>query len=177
MSQSPNTSLVGSIFERKSSSSLPPAVRTSGKTGFPVAQHRSKSAFARARDEQRKVESGSRLAQPPTITRLAEKSPAVAAKVVESGEDELKKAHVIAKASEDWRQQMEKENQRRVDNMSPKELEAARKEILEQFGPEIAEILKQSRATREAGATNPSRENARLNHVRTGSKQLKSASQ
>jgi RNA polymerase II-associated protein 1 len=176
MSQSSNTSLVGSIFERKASSSLPPTARTLGKTGFPIAQHRSKSAFARARDEQRKVESSSRAGRPPAIVRLAETSPAGAADAVESGEDESKKAQVIAKASEDWRQQMEEENQRRVENMSPEELEAARKEILDQFGPDIAEILKQSRAMREAGAENPARGSARVGHTRTESKVLKSAS-
>ncbi len=50
-----STSLVGSVFERPLSLALHRPPQPS-KTGFPAAQHCSKSAFARRRDEERKMD-------------------------------------------------------------------------------------------------------------------------
>ncbi|KAK0232402.1 hypothetical protein EDD85DRAFT_956245 [Armillaria nabsnona] len=50
-----STLLVGSVFERPPSLALHRPPQPS-KTGFPSAQHRSKSAFARRRDEERKTD-------------------------------------------------------------------------------------------------------------------------
>ena len=149
MSQSSHTSLVGSIVERKlQSPSVPPTVKISGKTGFPIAQHRSKSVFARAREEQKKEGGSARPPRPPTVTRTAVRSPLVQSD--SNAEEESRNARVIAQASEDWRRQMEEDNQRRVENMSAEELEDARRQIFEQFGPDIGELLKQTRAAKEA---------------------------
>ncbi|KAF9231927.1 hypothetical protein BU15DRAFT_81842 [Melanogaster broomeanus] len=59
-------SMIGPVFERKTPASSPASVpqlssKFSGTPGrgFPAAQHRSKSAFARAREEQAKGEAGS----------------------------------------------------------------------------------------------------------------------
>lgn len=176
MSHSSHTSLVGSIVERKAGTSVSPPGKASAKSGFPVAQHRSKSAFARAREEQKKAEGNSRLPRPPTVTKTAASSPLV--RKSDDGEEEDSKAEVIAKASEDWRRQMEEDNQRRVENMSAEELEDARQQILKQFGPDIAEILKQSRATRDnerVKAGIPSNKPVRPSTPRTEAKLLKSA--
>ncbi|KAI0698163.1 hypothetical protein BC835DRAFT_695137 [Cytidiella melzeri] len=176
MSQSSGPSLVGAVVERKAGLSIPPAVKTSGKTGFPVAQHRSRSAFSRARDEQKKADGSSRLPRPPAVTRAAGKPPII--NDIDKTEDESSQAHVIAQASDEWRRQIEEENQRRVESMSPEELEAARKEIFEQFGPDVGEILRRSRAAREAeraNAENPLRSAARPSHPLQESKVLKSA--
>lgn len=170
MSHPTKPSLIGSIIERKAASHSSPTVKTSGKTGFPTVQHRSQSAFSRARNEQQKGKSSSRPIQPPPIKSAASHN-------IDSVEDEAAKAEVIAQASDDWRRQMEEENQRRVENMSPEELEAARREIIEQFGPNIGEILRESKAAREAatGSMNPLRSGAGTTRPRIDSKLLKSA--
>ena len=51
--------------------------------------------------------------------------------------------------ADDWRHQAEEENTRKVESMSPEELEQEQKEILERFGPNIADVLKKARAARE----------------------------
>ncbi|KAI0345577.1 hypothetical protein BDW22DRAFT_1353080 [Trametopsis cervina] len=176
MSQSSKPSLVGSILERKGGTSSPPSVRTTGKTGFPVVQHRSKSAFSRAREEGKKGEGSSRLPQPPSVRPSAVNLDARSS--VDGVEDEPSKAEVIAQASNDWRRQMEEDNQRRVETMSAEELEEARKSILEQFGPDIGEILRQSRLSRQVAPMNledPLHSSGRANKPRADSKVLKSA--
>ena len=132
-------------------------------------QHRSKSAFSRARGEQKKGESSSRLPQPPVV------KPAVS-RATEIVEEKDAAAEVIAQASDDWRRQMEEENQRRVESMSAEELEAARREILEHFGPGIGEMLRQSRANREAASASadPLRNGLSPARPRIDSKVLKS---
>ncbi|EPT00236.1 hypothetical protein FOMPIDRAFT_99957 [Fomitopsis schrenkii] len=132
--------LVGSIFERKPNSKpSAPTFRAdvSGKTGFPFVQHRSKSAFARAREEQKKGEP-SRLQNVPVVypaMKLEIPAPKVVAQP-SSGE------------SGDWRQQIEEENQRRVEAMTEEEREQERREILEKFGPDVSEILRKAREAR-----------------------------
>ncbi|KAH9922952.1 uncharacterized protein B0H18DRAFT_1016327 [Fomitopsis serialis] len=133
--------LIGSIFERKPQSKPnAPTFKASlsGKTGFPSVQHRSKSAFARAREEQKKGEPSKPQYVPvvqPTM-KVEIPKPRVAAKPA-SGE------------SGDWRRQIEEENRRRVDTMTDEEREQERREILEKFGPDVGEILRKAREARE----------------------------
>ena len=134
MAQSnPDVPLIGSVFERKpgSSSSFRPRASDSTRTGFPSVKHRSQSAFARARNVE---QSGGqdRPQQPPRVTALPPRRPV--------GEEPL---------ADDWRHQAEEENTRKVESMSPEELEQEQKEILERFGPNIADVLKKARAARE----------------------------
>lgn len=140
-------SLVGSIVERKvGSTSSAPNVKTSGKTGFPAVQHRSKSAFSRSRDEQKKTGSTpSRQSKPPAVQPVIQ--------TIGADDEDGTRSETIAQASDDWRRQMEEENSNRIDSMSPEEVEAARQSILDQFGPEIGKILEQSRKSREIAKT------------------------
>lgn len=136
--------MVGSIVERKQSSpSTPPTPKGNGKTGFPSVQHRSKSAFSRSRDNQKKSSSLGRPTHAPLV------APSTHSVETDDG-DEPSSGKAIAEATEDWRKQMEEENRRKVESMSAEEVEAEKKEILERFGPDIAEILKKARAAREA---------------------------
>ncbi|KAA1472241.1 hypothetical protein DENSPDRAFT_865553 [Dentipellis sp. KUC8613] len=140
MAQS-NRPVVGSIFERKTTSSAPkppnafvaPATR---KTGFPAVQHRSKSAFARGREDLRSS-SGSlaRLAEPPAVKPATVPRASVGMAAVERG---------------NWRKQVESENEKRVAAMTEEEREQEKREIEERFGADIGDILLRARRRREA---------------------------
>jgi RNA polymerase II-associated protein 1 len=126
--------LVGSVVERRPGAS--PLSETTfsalpGKTGFPAAQHRSKSAFARGRDE---------------LRRSGPLRPGDVPVVVPSGPTKL------PPDPDDWRNQISEENQRRVEEMSEEERERERQEIMEKFGPGVGDILKRVREARERQA-------------------------
>ena len=141
------SSLIGSIVERRpgpSSSSRVPQPPT--KTGFPPVQHRSKSAFARARDDQKRSSGTERLPHPP---RVFPASPTP--KVIQVDDERPQTSELNGS----WRRQVEEENERRVENMSEAEREEERREILERFGPGIGDVLRKARAAREAGGRPP----------------------
>ncbi|KIY61839.1 hypothetical protein CYLTODRAFT_405182 [Cylindrobasidium torrendii FP15055 ss-10] len=126
------SSLVGSIFERDSTSKrTAPLAPTPSAKGFPVAQHRSKgkSAFARRREELGKVAGPSRPEAPPVI---------VPSKPQPKREDDG-----------DWFEEVSKQNAIRVASMTDEEREREKQEIFEQFGADVGEILKRARETRE----------------------------
>ncbi|KAI0365346.1 hypothetical protein BV20DRAFT_1125033 [Pilatotrama ljubarskyi] len=135
------SSLVGSILERKpagkpTSPSVPSS--STGKTGFPTVQHRSQSAFAQARRDAQKG-GGERLRDVPVVqpssSRISEPMQTQSARPIANPDD--------------WRAQVEEENRRRVEAMSEEEREQERAEILEKFGPNVAEVLKRAREARE----------------------------
>ena len=114
------SAIVGSVVERKpiSSFSIPKAT-VSDKTGFPTVQHRSKSAFARNRDELRK--SVSRPKDVPIIIPV--------------------NVHPASTEPADWRQQISKESEDRVADMTEEQREEERRQILERFGASIGDVL------------------------------------
>lgn len=138
--------LVGSIFERapRSSASPPsPSKSVGSNRGFPVAQHRSKSVFARSREAQGQLGAHPlRVTEPPVVqpTPIIQK-------------------HVSSEGSEgdNWRAQISEENERRVASMTEQERMEAQREIEEKFGKNIGEVLKRARMAREAdkGQTEP----------------------
>ncbi|THH29373.1 hypothetical protein EUX98_g4819 [Antrodiella citrinella] len=132
-------SLVGSVFERKSGPSVhnSPKFNGSKATGFPAAKHRSQSAFAKARNDTRNIDGLSRLRDIPIVEPL--KSPRAGSSSQQDTEG-------------DWRKQAEAENQRKVESMTDEEREQERIEILERFGPNIAEVLRKARQAREGTA-------------------------
>lgn len=102
-------------------------------------QHRSKSAFARAREEQKKGEPSRPQNVPVVHPTMKVEIPAPAPKMMtqpSSGE------------SGDWRKQVEEENRQRVAAMTEEEREQERREILEKFGPDVGEILRKAREAR-----------------------------
>lgn len=131
--------LIGSVFERQPGPSAPaPSVSQSigSKTGFPTAQHRSTSVFARNREaRQQPAALPSRDSVPPVIlqtSRTKEPRP----------EEEPD--------TDDWRVRMSKENERHVAAMTEEEREQERREIEEKFGKHIGEVLRRARMARES---------------------------
>ncbi|THH13690.1 hypothetical protein EW146_g6556 [Bondarzewia mesenterica] len=123
--------MIGSVFERKTGST--PAVPTPkiSASGFPVVQHRSKSAFARGREKLNKPEHGLiRPTEPPVVK--ATSTPGT-----------------LTSGDGDWRQQISEENERRVAAMTEQEREQERREIEERFGKGIADVLRKAREARE----------------------------
>lgn len=168
MSQASKLSLVGSVLERKPSAPAT-APRASTNGGFPAVQHRSKSAFQRAREDQRRAGGPARPVHAPIVASTSPSKPSK-----DENDDEHPGSRAIAEATEDWRKQMEEENQRRVEAMTEEEREAERREILERFGPNVAEILRKARAAREAEQANGGE--GQPSSPRSNSRVLKSAS-
>ena len=138
--------LLGSIFEREPrSSASPPSPSKSVGTnrGFPVAQHRSKSVFARSREAQQQLGAHTlRVTEPPVV----QPTPIIQKYVSSEGFE-----------GDGWRTQMSEENERRVASMTQQEREEAQREIEEKFGKNIADVLKRAKIAREAdkGQTKP----------------------
>lgn len=154
MSQA-NRPLVGSVFERKPVSHPPAStkVSTSGVTGFPAVQHRSKSAFARGREKANLV-GVSRLKEAPPVLINESKSLSV-----NNGKRHISPGMAGAhdwkpgQASEKWRQQVSRENERIVEGMSDEERAQERTEIMERFGAGVGDLLKRAKEAREARDT------------------------
>ncbi|KAF9499123.1 hypothetical protein BDN71DRAFT_1442690 [Pleurotus eryngii] len=120
-------SLIGSVFERKRSGSVKPNAPSVSrrKTGFPPVQHRSKSAFARGRDDARKGDATTsrQVAPPPVVPKNAD--------------------------VEDWREQISRENETRVEHMSESERQEEINEIMQRFGSGVGDILRKAREARQ----------------------------
>ncbi|KAF5382618.1 hypothetical protein D9615_002767 [Tricholomella constricta] len=132
MSQTP-PALVGSVFERSSASHSAPKAFKPAKAGFPVVQRRSKSAFARNREDLR-TRGASRLRNVPIVVPSEN---AQAPKPVDP---------------DAWRDQMSRENEQRVASMTEEEREQERQEIIERFGSGVGTLLKRVRAARDKQA-------------------------
>lgn len=122
------SAIVGSVVERKPTSSFStPKAAVTGNTGFPTVQHRSKSAFARNRDDLRR--SVSRPKDVPTVLPTNN--------------------HPASTEPADWRQQISKENEERVAEMTEEQREEEIQQILERFGSSVGDVLKKARLARE----------------------------
>jgi RNA polymerase II-associated protein 1 len=153
----PSAPLIGSVFERKTSSPKNP-ITPANATGFPTAQHRSKSAFARAReDAKRQGERGSaaqtsRVREAPVIVGSGVSTPPAQSTVLpnpRSFHPSLGDDSRGALQEADWRKQISDENERRVAEMSEEERAQEREEILARFGGNISEVLSKARAKRQ----------------------------
>lgn len=141
-------SLIGSVFERKTSTaqSLPsPKFAKTPGSGFPAVQHRSKSAFARAKEEEKNSRN-----ERPTVVPLV--MPARPVDQPQSRDPEVD-SHT---ADDAIRQQISEENERRVANMTEEERETERREILEQLGSGAGILLERVRAARSRKTTKAS---------------------
>lgn len=130
-----NPSLIGSVFERKSTTSFTaPLPSSSRKTGFPTVQHRSKSAFSRNREELRKSGYARSQDAPPVLQSDTKPKPV---------------------DPDEWRQHMSRENEQRVEGMTEEEREEERREIMERFGAGVGDLLKRVRNARTQQAGDP----------------------
>ncbi|KAG1739496.1 uncharacterized protein EDB91DRAFT_1135674 [Suillus paluster] len=136
-------SLVGSVFERKTSTvqSVPsPRFANTPGSGFPAVQHRSKSAFARAREE----EKSSSNIRPTTVPLVLPARPA----------EQLRDLEVDLPTTDDvMRLQISEDNERQVENMTEEEREQERREVVEQLGSGVGDLLERVRAARSRKAT------------------------
>jgi RNA polymerase II-associated protein 1 len=101
-------------------------------TGFPRAQHRSKSLFARKRGTQQQSVIPSHAAIPPVVQRVP--------RTQEEEEPD----------TDDWRVRMSEENERAVAAMTEEKREQERRQIRESFGKNIGDVLRKARMAREA---------------------------
>ena len=121
-----NSALIGSVIERKTTAPSGPVLPWFG-AGFPAVHHRSKSAFARNREAVRKTDNARPKYVPQLVT--SQKAP----KVVEGG---------------DWRDQLSRANEERVQNMTEEEREREKQEIIERFGSHVGDVLRRTRLAR-----------------------------
>ncbi|EJD44200.1 hypothetical protein AURDEDRAFT_125464 [Auricularia subglabra TFB-10046 SS5] len=134
------TSLIGGIVERPRSNAPPSAPSPSSSTsakGFPVAKHRSQSAFARARQTQQKPGMDGRPpAAPEVLATSSRASPLVNASG--TGDEQ-----------EHWRAQISEQNAATVANMTAEERQKAISEIFDTLGDGVGDLLQRARAARE----------------------------
>lgn len=155
--------IVGSVFERKPGSNprQPGGSRTTpgtASTGFPSVQHRSKSAFARNREDTLRKNVGSaRSNAPPVPIPAASSSASQAAGRLTAPLSAPTAAPAHGSNDLDaLRDQVSRENEARIAGMSAEEIEEERRQILERFGAGIGDVLakaKQNRLKRASEAT------------------------
>lgn len=152
-------SLVGDVLERNISSSSAkstprPPESVNNNTGFPSVQHRSKSAFAKAREAQQNQNGqGSRSSQPPVVQSTTKRAHD------RDDDDTFASVSVMPPSDSaqppDWRRQMSRENERTIEAMTDEEREQEKAEILERFGPGISELFKKVAQNKENGLKRP----------------------
>ena len=126
------SAVIGSVFERKPGlAPAAPKVFTSGATGFPAVQHRSKSAFARSREK------NNRSSRPQGVPTIIQSD---------------RKANIVA--SDEWREQVGRENQERVESMSEEDRAEERRDIIARFGSGLGDLLKRVQQARIQKAAN-----------------------
>ncbi|KAI6117864.1 hypothetical protein EDD16DRAFT_1519882 [Pisolithus croceorrhizus] len=130
------TSCLRSVVERKVTSQPSATPRFTAKpgAGFPAVQHRSKSAFARAREE-------------------------ATCQLGSIGHHGQPKRNPFLTNVEDLRHHISRENEQRLESMTPEEIERERKGILEQLGNDAPELL---RRVQEARERKPAREDPQV---------------
>jgi hypothetical protein len=144
--------LVGSVQERRpfSSSTAPSNFNAIiiPKTGFPAVQHRSKSAFARSREDQTK----------PSLPERRTEAPIAVSQSFKKYDGNEKNSSNFSRLAikvpsgnegRDWRRQISEENEKRIEDMPEEEREQEKKEILERFGTNVGDILRKAREARE----------------------------
>ena len=134
-----NKPLVGSVFERKPGPSAPiPSVpqANGSKTGFPTAQHRSKSVFSRNREARQQLAALSpRDGVPPIVQQASRTNDLLPPEELDT---------------DDWRVRMSEEHERHVAAMTEEEREQERREIEERFGKNVSDVLRRARMARES---------------------------
>lgn len=142
--------LLGEIKERQpgSGSQSRPVSNTRfavPTTGFPVAQHRSKtpSAFAKARAQQQQSiqMDPDEQSRPPVI--IPSVNP-VAARNQPRG--------AVEGLDGDWKNQMQRKNDELLANMTEEEKEWEREALLAQFGTGLVDLVKKTKVRREGNA-------------------------
>ncbi|KAI6031330.1 hypothetical protein BKA83DRAFT_4198734 [Pisolithus microcarpus] len=132
--------VIGSVVERKTTSQPTAASRFTAKPGigFPAVQHRSKSAFTRAREEATVNNADARRNEVPLVVPTGELQLPPTAKTKSALTDAEDLQHHISQA-----------NEQRLASMKPEEIEKERKAVLEQLGSDAPDLLRRVREARE----------------------------
>ncbi|KLT45353.1 hypothetical protein CC85DRAFT_325860 [Cutaneotrichosporon oleaginosum] len=145
---------VKDIVERDAPPPSAPQLPATQSKGFPIASHRSGSAFARARKDA-KVRAGGGL----TVGegRVVDAVPAVGSSSQPQSfqEDAAPRPAAPLPAlteAEQLRRQVHAENLARISSMSDAEREAEAAELKERFGDDIVDLMRRRRAARDAAA-------------------------
>ncbi|KAH8835112.1 hypothetical protein DL96DRAFT_1572861, partial [Flagelloscypha sp. PMI_526] len=119
-------------FERKSlGNDAPKELSGSRTTGFPLAQHRSKSAFAQRRDAKKKALDTSDLFLENTV-------PPSAARPTNISELQVAEDEPV----DEWRAKISQENERRVMEMSYEQIMSEQRDLIDFFGEELLDKFK-----------------------------------
>lgn len=137
-----SSNLIGGIVERTRPTVVPSAPSPSSvhyaARGFPVAKHRSQSAFARAR--QNKSEAAvERPTSVPVVQSTGTRLP--------PGSSSLNALAADGDA-QDWRAQMSHQNAASVESMTDEERQRAISEIFDTLGDGVGDLLQRARAAR-----------------------------
>ncbi|KAI6039642.1 hypothetical protein EDC04DRAFT_1656754 [Pisolithus marmoratus] len=129
--------LIGSVVECNITNQPSTTLKFAPKPGigFPTVQHRSKSAFARAREEATVNNADTRRNEIPLV--------------VPTRGSQLPPPTVEPTDAGDLRHHISRANELRLASMSPEEIEKERKTILEQLGNDAPDLLKRVREARE----------------------------
>lgn len=140
--------LVRDIVERPASAPkspgeapTPPRAPVASKAGFPIAAHRSRgaSAFARARrDDVTRRAGGLSTGQGRPVDSVPNVGSAAAAELALSPTTEEEKI----------RRQVDEENHRRIERMSPAERDQEANDLKESFGPGVRDMMRQRKDDR-----------------------------
>lgn len=143
-------SLVGGIVERKSTPGAAPTTPSapSGSRGFPVAKHRSQSAFARSR--QSKADASTTRSRPTSVPVV---QPTGTLVPHSNGISTLPGASSLSALradgdTQDWRAQMSEQNADTVERMSDEQRQQAISEIFDTLGDGVGDLLQRARAAR-----------------------------
>ncbi|KAI5996033.1 hypothetical protein F5J12DRAFT_854794 [Pisolithus orientalis] len=129
--------MIGSVVERKIASQPSTTPRFTAKPGigFPAVQHRSKSAFARAREEKKVNNADIRSNEVPVVVTTQASLTA--------------ETKAISTDVEDLRHHISRANEQQLASMTSEEIEKERKSILDQFGNDAPDLLRRVREARE----------------------------
>lgn len=112
-------------------------------SGFPTAHHRSKSAFARAQQGNRQspVERRRDVPKVATSSSLRNSVQAPAGNGLNEGAGDVQ--------GTTWEDQMRHDNARLVEQMSDEERKRHTSEVLDQFGPNLGELVRKMKRARD----------------------------
>lgn len=154
--------LVGDVVERTNNSKAPktPATAPGSSTGFPTAKHRSQSAFARARHARSTSSDAfndARVTEIPRVVSVKERqdAPSLAETKPEPAPEATSTAMSPSAARDAiWRNVMERENTEMVSQMTEDEMKMHASEIIDQLGPNMCELIRKVKKTREMRQAN-----------------------
>lgn len=153
--------VLGNIVERSSAPSsqkdvtTPQLIQSDVPLGFPKATHRSQSTFARRRAEQSNTQPNAA----PVVTSFTHRDITVTeeSSVNPTGRTE---PQTEGGRLDDWRKDMEAQNDALVEGMSEDQRKREREELISQLGPDIISLvdkLKANKASTPSGSGAPSR--------------------